>query len=73
MKGSVVSALALEEDLLNKVKETLEKLTGKDVELSTEVDPSIIGGVIAKVGDLVLDGSLRTQLADLNESIKGSV
>ena len=50
---------------------TLEKLTGKKVELSASVDPTIIGGVIAKVGDLELDGSIRTQLAGLKDSIKG--
>ena len=72
-KGKVITALALEEDLLVKVKDTLEKLTGKKVELVTEVDPSVMGGIIAKVGDLVLDGSLRTQLTDLKESIKGSM
>jgi len=54
-----------------KVRATLEKLTGKKVELTTSVDPSIIGGIIAKVGDLELDGSIRTQLASLKDSIKG--
>jgi F-type H+-transporting ATPase subunit delta len=46
-------------------------LTGKKVKLTTSVDPSIIGGIIAKVGDLVLDGSIKTQLAGLKDSIKG--
>ncbi|PID76658.1 MAG: F0F1 ATP synthase subunit delta [Deltaproteobacteria bacterium] len=69
--GSVVSAVELSDELQAKVKATLEKLTGKTVELSTRVDPSIIGGIIAKVGDLELDGSIRTQLAGLKDSIKG--
>ncbi len=69
--GSVVSAIELSEALQVKVRVTLEKLTGKKVELTTSVDPSIIGGIIAKVGDLELDGSIRTQLASLKDSIKG--
>jgi len=71
--GSVVSAIELSEELKAKVRKTLEKLTGKKVELTTSVDPSIIGGIIAKVGDLELDGSIRTQLASLKDSIKGRV
>jgi len=69
--GSVVSAVELSEELQAKVQATLEKLTGKTVKLTTSVDPSIIGGVVAKVGDLELDGSIRTQLASLKDSIKG--
>lgn len=69
--GSVVSAVELNSDLQAKIQATLEKLTGKKVELSTSVDPTIIGGIIAKVGDLVLDGSIKAQLAGLNDSIKG--
>lgn len=71
-QGSVVSAAELSEDLKQKVQATLEKITGKQVVLTTTVDPAIIGGVIAKVGDLVMDGSIKTQLAGLKESIKGS-
>ncbi|GAB4347574.1 MAG: ATP synthase F1 subunit delta [Desulfobulbaceae bacterium] len=69
--GSVISAVELDEALLDKIKATLEKLTGNRVILETSVDPSIIGGIIAKVGDLVLDGSIKTQLNGLKESIKG--
>ena len=69
--GSVISAVELSDELQAKVQTTLEKLTGKKVELTTSVDPSIIGGIIAKVGDLVLDGSIKTQLAGLKDSIKG--
>lgn len=69
--GTVISAIELSTELRGKVQDTLEKLTGKKVELTASVDPSIIGGIIAKVGDLVVDGSIRTQLASLKDSIKG--
>ncbi len=69
--GSIVSAIELDSSLLGKIQTTLEKLTGNRVILETQVDPSIIGGIIAKVGDLVLDGSIKTQLNGLKESIKG--
>ncbi len=69
--GSIISAIELDQTLLDKIQATLEKLTGNKVILETQVDPSIIGGIIAKVGDLVLDGSIKTQLNGLKESIKG--
>lgn len=69
--GSVVTAIKLEASLQQKIQAALEKITGNKVILETQVDPSIIGGMIAQVGDLVLDGSIRTQLNGLKESIKG--
>jgi len=69
--GNVTSAVELSDDLKSNVQTVLEKLTGKKVELTTSVDPEILGGIIAKVGDLVLDGSIKTQLAGLKDSIKG--
>lgn len=72
VRGTVVSAIPLSADLNARVKATLEKITGKQVVLTTAIDPTIIGGMVAKVGDLVLDGSIKSQLAGLQESIKGS-
>ena len=69
--GSVISAIEIDSALLEKIQATLENITGNKVILETQVDPSIIGGIVAKVGDLVLDGSIRTQLNGLKESIKG--
>jgi F-type H+-transporting ATPase subunit delta len=71
-RGTVISASEISGELQGKVQSTLEHITGKKVILTTEIDPSIIGGIVAKVGDLVMDGSIKTQLAGLNESIKGS-
>jgi len=69
--GTVISVIELDDSLRKKIQATLEKITGNKVILETQVDPSIIGGIIAKVGDLVLDGSIKTQLNGLKESIKG--
>ncbi|MBU0680445.1 MAG: F0F1 ATP synthase subunit delta [Proteobacteria bacterium] len=71
-QGVVTSATEISADLQAKIQKTLEKITGKRVTVTNKVDASIIGGMIAKVGDLVMDGSIRTQLEDLKESIKGS-
>jgi len=71
-RGMVIAASEISGELQAKVQSTLENITGKKVILTTEIDPSIIGGIVAKVGDLVMDGSIKTQLAGLNESIKGS-
>jgi F-type H+-transporting ATPase subunit delta len=71
-RGTVIAASEISGALQAKVQTALENITGKKVILTTEIDPGIIGGIVAKVGDLVMDGSIKTQLAGLNESIKGS-
>jgi len=71
VRGTVVSANELSPELNQQIKVTLEKITGKTVELTNKIDPAIIGGMVAKVGDLVLDASIRSQLTGLKESIKG--
>jgi len=70
-KGMVTTAVDLDSELSDQVKAALEKITGKTVILSSKVDPSILGGMVAQVGDVVLDGSLKTQLNSLKESITG--
>lgn len=73
-RARVKTAIFLDEGTKERLRQTLEKLTGTTVVMEVEEDPSIIGGVLARVGDLVLDGSVRTQLFSLRESlIKGEV
>jgi len=71
-RGTVTTAMEIDDNLMTKVQATLEKITGKKVILEKKVDPWIIGGLVAKVGDRVLDGSIRSQLMGLKESIKRS-
>jgi len=63
--ADVVSASALDDARQARLRHALSERTGFDVRLDIEVDPSLIGGAIAKVGDLVFDGSIRTQLDQL--------
>ena len=69
VRASVTSAQPLDATTRAQVQAALEKRTGKKVVLTVGVDPSLIGGVVARVGDLVLDGSLRTRLATLQSRI----
>ncbi len=69
-RASVVSAVELTGDAEEKIQATLSKMTGKTVLLEKAVDPALIGGVITRVGDLVLDGSIRTQLDKMRETLK---
>jgi F-type H+-transporting ATPase subunit delta len=55
---------------LDKLKKALTGLTSKDVRTYVKQDDSLIGGLIVKVGDLVLDGSVKAQLEGLKESLK---
>jgi F-type H+-transporting ATPase subunit delta len=68
-KASVVSATPLSDQDRERLERALSARTGGEVELDIDVDPSLIGGVIAKVGALVFDGSLRTQLNQLRASL----
>ncbi len=70
VKASIVSATKLSKGAVNKIKKALSKKTGKNIVLNVEQDKSLIGGVVTKIGDLVLDGSVKTQLINMRETLK---
>ena len=53
-----------------KLGRTLERMTGKQVEFRFKTDPSLIGGVVTRIGSVVYDGSVRTQLQGIKERLK---
>ncbi|HSE37623.1 MAG TPA: ATP synthase F1 subunit delta [Blastocatellia bacterium] len=53
-----------------KLGRTLEQMTGKRVEFRFKTDPSLIGGVVTRIGSVVYDGSVRTQLQEIKERLK---
>ena len=67
--AEVISAVELSEDEKTALREKLAKKLSRRVELDCRVDPSIIGGVIVRADECVIDGSVRRQLADLHSSI----
>jgi len=72
VRASLVSATELSSETVEKIRTTLSKKTGKDIILEVEQDPSLIGGIVSRIGDLVLDGSIKTQLLNMRESLKRS-
>ena len=69
-RASLVSATALSSETVDKIRNTLSEKTGKDIILEVEQDPGLIGGIVTRIGDLVLDGSIKTQLLNMRESLK---
>ena len=70
LRASLVSATELSSETVEKIRTTLSKRTGKDIILQVEQDPSLIGGIVSRIGDLVLDGSIKSQLINMRESLK---
>jgi F-type H+-transporting ATPase subunit delta len=71
VRATVTSAVPLERNDIGRIQNALQRLTGKHVTLEARVDPSLIGGVITTVGNVVLDGSIRTQLASMRDRLSG--
>lgn len=67
--ADVTTAVPVDEAEQQRIALLLGQMTGKQVELRTHVDPSIIGGVVARIGDRLIDGSVTTSLQQLRQSM----
>ena len=70
VQAEVTSAVALNDSQLGALKEQLKNSVGKDVQLEATVDPSLLGGLIVKIGSRMIDSSLKTKLVTLNTRMK---
>lgn len=68
--ATVTSALKLDETAQNRLREELAAIVGREIELTTRVDPAVVGGFVALVGDRLLDGSTRHRLEAMRQEIK---
>ena len=69
VRAEVTTAAPLAPDRAAQLQKKLADITGRKVEMTTSVDPTIIGGVVTRIGSTVYDGSLATQLARLKEKL----
>ena len=68
--AEVRSAIPLDEATIEKLAAALGRETGKSVEVKVMVDPSVIGGVVARIGDTVIDGSIARKVEELRQAVK---
>jgi len=69
VRAEVTSAAPLASDKVKAIESGLAQMTGRTVVLETKVDPAIIGGVIARIGSTVYDGSVTRQLERMREKL----
>jgi len=68
--AEVRTAFELDEETVQRLAVALSRATGKQVEVKTVVDPSVVGGVVARVGETVIDGSLRHRMEGLRQALQ---
>lgn len=68
-KALVTTTIKLNRETVNIIKNRLEKKSGKRLELEVRIDPGLIGGIRAQIGNLVIDGSVKRKLAQLKEHL----
>jgi F-type H+-transporting ATPase subunit delta len=69
VRADVTSAAPLSPEKTKALEESLSKVTGKKVEISVGVDPDLLGGVVARIGSTVYDGSVTTQLSKMRQEL----
>jgi F-type H+-transporting ATPase subunit delta len=71
VKAEVTSAHSLDDAQVEQIKAQLKSRAGREIKISTKVDPDILGGLIVRMGSQMIDGSLRTRLNSLATAMKG--
>ena len=66
---TVTSAVELDEGIVKEIGRKIEEQTGRKVELTAKVDPNVIGGLVMRVGNMVMDGSIRARLERLRKQV----
>ena len=69
LEVTLTSAVELDRGVIDQIGDTVEKQTNRDIDLETNVDPDILGGLVLRVGNMVLDASLRNKLERLRKEV----
>jgi F-type H+-transporting ATPase subunit delta len=70
VEARVTSARPLAADAQEQLRQAISRRVNREVTLVIDVDPTLIGGIVARIGDLLLDGSIRTQLETLGANLR---
>ena len=69
-RAQITAAVQLDENVIQEIAKTLETMTGKHIVVEFQQDANLIGGIVAKIGDVVLDGSVKRQILNFKETMK---
>jgi F-type H+-transporting ATPase subunit delta len=73
LEVTLTSAVELDQDVVEKVGAEIERQTEREIDMSADVDPEILGGLVLRVGNMVLDASLRSKLERLRKEVASAV
>ena len=66
---TITSAIELDKSLVKEIRKKIEEQTDRKVDLTTKVDPNVLGGLVLRVGNIVMDGSIRARLERLRKQV----
>jgi F-type H+-transporting ATPase subunit delta len=69
IEAKVTTASELPKDTVKKLVDAISSYSGKEIEVNVTIDPSIIGGIVTRIGSTVIDGSIQTYLNQIRQSI----
>ncbi len=69
LEVEITSAVELDDETVKTIGERIEEQTGRDVQLEARVDPDVLGGIVLRVGNMVLDASVRARLERLRRQV----
>ncbi len=72
LEVDITSAVELDEETVETIGKRIEEQTGRDVQLSTHVDPDVVGGIVLRVGNMILDASVRARLERLRRQVSSA-
>jgi F-type H+-transporting ATPase subunit delta len=73
LRAVVTTAVELDDERVQRVRDQIATRTGQQVEVETRVDPAVLGGMVIRIGDQLVDGSTRGRLRKLRESLERAV
>lgn len=72
VRAEIITAQPVDEQQLQRMRESVSSYAGKEVNMTTSVDPSLLGGLVVRIGSHMIDASIKSKLAQLELAMKGS-